>query len=230
MSANKKSAFRILFLIATPKLVRRGTELFKEGNIPMQYLLKAQGTASSEVMDMLGLGGVDKDVLMSMMPKMFADEMLKKLQKKLHLGMPNTGIAFTIAMSSGSSRMIKLIEALEPENGQTTSERDEFEMADSGYCVVMALVDQGYSEEVMNVARPMGASGGTVFHGRRLGSEEAMQFWGIRVQPEREIVLILIKKEDKIAVMQAIGKEYGMQSEAHGIVLSMPVDGITGLD
>ena len=85
----KKAAFRMLFLIATPKLVNKATALFKEGNVPMQYVFHAQGTATSDVMDMLGLDGVDKNILMSMMPKFFADEMLKKLRKKLHLGMPN---------------------------------------------------------------------------------------------------------------------------------------------
>ncbi len=55
-------------------------------------------------------------------------------------------------------------------------------------------------------------------------------FWGIRVQQEREAVLILAKKEDKLPIMQAICQQYGMQSEAHGTVLSLPVDGIIGLD
>ncbi len=230
MSTSKKAAYRILFLIATPKLVRRAVDVFKNRNVPVQYILRAQGTASSEMMDMLGLGGVDKDVLLSMMPKAFADEMLIQLQKKLHLGMPNSGVAFTIAMSGCCGPVIELIKDMQPEKELRISERDGYEMTDDGYSVVMAIVDQGYSEEVMNIARPMGASGGTVFHSRRLGTEETMQFWGIRVQPEREVVLILVKKEDKMPVMQAIGQKYGIQSEAHGVVLAIPVDGICGLD
>ena len=98
------------------------------------------------------------------------------------------------------------------------------------YSEVMAIVNQGFSEEVMNAARPMGATGGTVFHSRRVGSEEAMKFWGISIQQEREVVLILAKKEDKKAIMQAIHKECGMQSKANGIVLSLPVDGIIGVN
>lgn len=70
----EKAAFRMLFLVATPKLVNKATGLLNEGNVPMQYVFHAQGTATSEVMDMLGLDGVDKNILMSMMPKPFADE------------------------------------------------------------------------------------------------------------------------------------------------------------
>ena len=227
---SKKVAYRTLFLIATPKMVEKATGLFKEANVPMQYIFHAQGTASSEVMDMLGLDGVDKNILMSMMPKDFADDMLKKLRKKLHLGMPNTGIAFTLVMSGGSGLLVQTIEKMEPEEKRILLKRSETGMKESEYSMVMAIVNQGFSEDVMNAARPMGASGGTVFHSRRIGNEEAMKFWKISVQEEREIVIILAQKEDKLPIMQEIGKKCGMQSEAQGIVLSLPVDSIVGLD
>ncbi len=229
-SSHSGVAFRMLFLITTPKMADRAAGMFREGRIPVQYHFRAQGTASSEIMDTLGLDGGEKTVLMSMMPKAFADEMLVKLHRKLHLGMPNTGIAFTIALSGCSSQMVRLMETLEPEHSKLSVERDEVESMDSEYSMIMAITNRGYSEEIMNAARPLGASGGTVFHSRRVGSEEAMKFWGISVQPEREIVLIIAQKEAKKPMMQMIGKKFGMQSEAKGIVLSLPVDGIAGLN
>ena len=226
----KKAAFRMLFLIATPKLVSKAVGMFKEGNVPAQYIFHAQGTASSEVMDMLGLDGVDKNILMSMMPKMFADEMLKKLRKKLHLGMPNTGIGFTVAMSGSSGHILQLMEKMEPEEKERLAERNEADMTDNEYSMIIAIVNQGFSEDVMNAARPKGASGGTVFHSRRVGNEQAMKFWKISVQEEREVVIILAGKEDKLAIMQEIGQKCGMKSKAQGIVMSLPVDSVVGLD
>lgn len=226
----KKASFRLLFLIATPKLVNKAVALFKEGDIPTQYLIHGQGTASSQVMDMLGLDGVDKNILMGMMPKAFADGMLIKLRKKLHLGMPNTGIAFTLLLSGSSGRVVQLMEGLESEDRPRLLERREPGMTENEYSMIMAIVNQGFSEDVMNAARPKGASGGTVFHSRRIGNEEAMKFWKISVQEEREIVIILAQKEDKKAIMQAIGENCGMESKAQGIILSLPVDGIVGLE
>ncbi len=226
----KKTAFRMLFLIAVPKLANKAVDLYKKGNIPVQYIFHAQGTASSEIMDTLGLSGEDKNILFSTLPKPFADHMLIKLQKKLHLGMPNSGIAFTIPLLSCSGRMVQLMENLPAEEKQTALGRYESEMIENEYAMIMAIVNQGFSEEVMDAARPMGASGGTVFHSRRIGNEEAMKFWGIRIQEEREVVLILVKKENKLPIMQAICQQCGMQSEAHGIVFSLPVDGIIGLN
>ncbi len=225
---NQKQVFQMLFLIGTPKLVHKAVGLFREGMVPVQYIMHAQGTASSEIMDMLGLGGVEKDLMLSMLPKVLADKMLKTLRKTLHLGMPNTGIAFTVNMSSCSGHMIRLMESAAPQEEEQPG-REGLEM-DNEYSAIMAIVNQGFSEEVMNAARPMGATGGTVFHSRRIGSEEAMKFWNISIQQEREVVLILAKKEDKKAIMQAINKECGMQGKAQGIVLSLPVDGIVGVN
>ena len=57
-----------------------------------------------------------------------------------------------------------------------------------------------------------------------------MKFWKISVQEEREVVIILAQKEDKLAIMQEIGRQCGMHSKAQGIIMSLPVDGIAGLD
>lgn len=231
MSANnKKIPLRMLFLIATPKLANKAANLFKEGNVPLQYLFYAQGTASSEIMGTLGLGNIDKIVLMSMIPKLFADKLLKKLRKELHLGMPNTGVAFTVAISGASARTIKMLESLPPEESQETLRKEENEVTENEYNMILVIVNQGFSEEVMDAARPAGASGGTAFHCRRVGNEEAMKFWGISVQQEKEIVLILVKKESKLAIMQAIAQKCGMQTEANGMVLSLPVDGVEGMN
>ena len=229
-SHSKKSAYRMLFLIATPKLVRKAEDLLKQEKIPVQHLFHAQGTATSEVMDMLGLDGIDKRIMMSMMPKVCADDTLKKMKKKLHLGMPNTGIAFTLTLSGSSGHVVQLMEAVREETGKMTEERNEVGVKEYQYSMIMAIVNQGYSEEVMDAARPAGASGGTVFHSRRAGNEESLKFWKIHVQQEREVVLILAQKEDKLAIMQAIGQKCGMQSPAQGVVMSLPVDEIAGLE
>lgn len=110
---HKKQGFQLLFLIATPKLVHKAVDVWKAQKVPVQYIMHAQGTASSQIMDMLGLGGVEKDLLLGILPRPFAGQMLKKLRHRLHLGMPNTGIAFTVTMSGCSSHVIRLMEPLQ---------------------------------------------------------------------------------------------------------------------
>ena len=48
-------------------------------------------------------------------------------------------------------------------------------------------------------------------------------FFGISIGEEKEIVYIVAKKAEKAAIMQAIMAKAGPNSEAHGVLLSLPV-------
>ena len=190
-SGAPKPEYRLLVVITTLKQAEKATRLFAKGQVPLQYQFMAHGTAPSAMMEMLGLGSRDKTVLASMMPKKYADAMLRRLSVDLGLIATNSGIAFTVPISGGSSVLIKMIESLGAQGGRGSMERDVIDMSVQNCSLIMAIVNQGYSEEVMNAARPAGARGGTVFPARRLVNEETMKFWGISIQPEKEIVLIV---------------------------------------
>ena len=95
--------------------------------------------------------------------------------------------------------------------------------------VVVAIVNRGFTDLVMDAALPAGARGGTVVHARGAGAQEASQFLGITIQPEKEMVLILVNREQKIPVMQAITRSAGLNSEGHGLVFSLPVSDVMGV-
>lgn len=198
--------------------------------VPFQYQFHGQGTVSGELLETLGLGSIEKSILMVCLPRCMAAQLLKKLRRELRLGDANTGVAFTVPMTGGSGRFIRLLEALEPEHRAQDRERSEAAMTESGYTTVLTIVDRGFSEDVMHAARSAGATGGTVFNTRRLVNEETMKFWGMAVQQEREIVAILTDAEHKMAIMKAISDHCGIRTEARGVVLSLPVDQIIGLE
>lgn len=198
--------------------------------VPFQYQFHGQGTVSGELLETLGLGSIEKSILMVYLPRCMAAQLLKKLRRELRLGDANTGVAFTVPMTGGSGRFIRLLEALEPEHRAQDRERSEAAMTESGYTTVLTIVDRGFSEDVMHAARSAGATGGTVFNTRRLVNEETMKFWGMAVQQEREIVAILTDAEHKMAIMKAISDHCGIRTEARGVVLSLPVDQVIGLE
>ena len=225
----KKLSFQLLTVITTPKLAEKTAEMFKKGALPLQYRFSAEGTASSEIMDMLGLGSTDKCVLVSMVPKHLSGVILDKLHSELHLDTVNSGIAFTIPLNGANNIILRMLTQNAEENAYISDGKDENSMAETKHVLVAAIINRGFSGDVMEAAKSVGAKGGTVIHSRRIGNEEVSSFWGLSVQEEKEIVLILSPVENKIDIMRSISEKCGMNSEAKGIVMSMPIDSVMGI-
>ena len=229
MTERKKLDFRLFFFIAVPKLARKAKEIYIEENVPITYNMTAHGTASSETMAVLGLESDEKRALVSLIPGSVANELMGKLKDRLFLGAPNTGIAFNVPLSGCSSSMMRMMKKLNEEYDISLETEKEDEPMENEHVMLMAFVDEGYSEDVMAAARPAGAKGGTVFHSRVAGSEDTLKIWNIVVQQQREIVIILADKKNKVAIMKAISEKCGSDSPAHGMVISLPVDDVAGI-
>ncbi len=223
------STYHLLMLIATPKLSDRAVELFLENRLPVQLRLSASGTASSEIMDTLGFGSVDKRVLVSMMSSTCSKAMLEQLHSRLRLDAVNSGIAFTVPLSAATNLLTRMMTETGKNFENFEDEEGERAMDEKKYALIAAVVDRGFNTEVMDAARAAGAGGGTILHSRSIENEEAAGFWGLSVQEEKEIVLILADHKHKVSIMSAISEKCGMHSEAKGLVLSLPIDSVMGL-
>ena len=100
---------------------------------------------------------------------------------------------------------------------------------DNKYELVLCVVNAGFSQNVMEAARAAGAKGGTVVRARGTAHPESEEFFNITIQPDKEIVMILTKKEIKDDIMHAVYKECGPASEGQGLVFSLPVNRTTTL-
>ena len=99
-----------------------------------------------------------------------------------------------------------------------------------GYKCILAVVNNGFSEEAMEAAKACGARGGTILHGRGTISKEAEKIFNITIQPEKEIVMILVKSEMVDSVLKGLYNAIGTSTQAQGIVFAIPVDEAVGLD
>lgn len=96
------------------------------------------------------------------------------------------------------------------------------------YEMICCIVNAGFSEQVMEAAKGVGATGGTVLHARGTAAQEAEKFFNISIQPEKEIVMIVVPAELKTDVLHALYKTVGLQTPGHGIAFSLPVDDVVG--
>ena len=100
---------------------------------------------------------------------------------------------------------------------------------DYQYEMILCIVNAGFSDAVMDTARKLGAGGGTVIHARGTASKEAEALFRITVQPEKEMVMIVVPKEKKAPILAALYDAVGLETPGQGIAFSLPVDEAVGL-
>lgn len=99
----------------------------------------------------------------------------------------------------------------------------------ANYEVIFCIVNAGFSDVVMDAAKEVGARGGTVIHARGTANKEAEQFFHITIQPDKDIVMILVPTEIKDDVLHALYRNAGLKTDGQGIAFSMPVNNVVGL-
>ena len=102
-------------------------------------------------------------------------------------------------------------------------------MTTNNHEVIFAIVNAGFAEEVMDVAREQGVRGGTILNARGVAKEDAAAFFGITLHSEKEILMMVVEKEIRDNVLNAIYREMGMAKAAQGIAFSFPVSDVAGL-
>ncbi len=95
--------------------------------------------------------------------------------------------------------------------------------------VIFAIVNSGFAEEAMDVARQQGVRGGTILNARGVAKEDAAAFFGIALHEEKEILMMVVEKDIRDNVLGALYKEMGMAKAAQGIAFSLPVSDVAGL-
>jgi len=95
--------------------------------------------------------------------------------------------------------------------------------------VIFAIVNSGYADDVMDVARAQGVRGGTILNARGVLNEDAAAFFGITLHQDKEILMMVVEKPIRDQVLNAIYREMGMAKKARGIAFSLPVSDVAGL-
>ncbi|SRR5690554_2309740 len=97
------------------------------------------------------------------------------------------------------------------------------------FSLILTVINTGFVDLVMDAAKEAGAGGGTVIHGRGTGNAEIEKLFGLTIQPEKEVVLIVVKDEIAEAVLRAIYESAGLQTPGQGIAFCIPLDHVVGI-
>ena len=97
------------------------------------------------------------------------------------------------------------------------------------YEMIFCIVNAGFAVEAMEAAKKAGAQGGTILRARGTANPEAEEFYNISIQPDKEILWIIVPKEIKDDVMHRLYQDAGLISQSKGIAFSLPVTHAVGL-
>ena len=190
--------------------------LYQQQNIHVSLTTVGAGTAVSETLNYLGLEHTEKAVIFTTVTDSRWKAVKRQLEHTMNIDVPVSSI--------GGKRALQfLTEDQDFQIGEETT------LKDTKYELLIVIANQGYSGLIMDAARSENAGGGTVIHAKGTGMERAEQFLGVSLAAEKEMVLIVIKREDKNRIMRAIMDQAGTASKARSVILSLPVTSTAGL-
>lgn len=202
----------------------RLTKLYTEHQVFTNLRCEGTGTATSEIMDILGLGSSEKDIILSLAPLSAARALLTALDDDLRGAVPGRGIAFAVKVSAVSNLVAAVIHM------KTKFDKESGEMQEQQKSsLILVTVNQGFTDVVMDTARRAGARGGTIIRGRWVGEENFEQFYGITRQAEKEIIAIVAPRDIRNDIMESINREHGLQSDAGAMVCALGIDQLVHL-
>ncbi len=198
-------------------------KLYNSEGVSFHYQTIGHGTATSEIMDILGLDSKDKDVVISFSARSRIDRLVYRMSDELRGAVDTKGILFDFGLS-GMTNMVAAAFRITAFN-ENKSGKEEADMAcDSKHSLILISVNQGYTENVLDAARKLGARGGTIVRARWSGDKDFEKNHRIALQTEKEIIIIVVPNDIRNQIMDAVNAEYGLKTEAGAVVCSTGID------
>ncbi len=201
-------------------------KLYRKRQVPIHIQCAGKGTATSEIMDILGLGSSEKDVLLSFAAASAAKKLLHDLDNELRGHTGGAGIVVSIPVS-GLNSLVANLAAYHAESLKEKEEGNDMERSENS--LILVVCARGCTDDVMTTAKAHGARGGTVIKGRLSGRKELEQAYEVDLKAEREIVAIVVPTSLRNPIMEAINSEHGLRSEAQAALCSLPIEQIVRL-
>ncbi len=156
-------AMRLIVSIVERGQGKKLQRFYQKRQIPLHLQCAGRGTATSEIMDILGLGSSEKDVLVSWAAHSAARALLSQLDSDLRETLKASGIVFSVPLSGLNSLVASLAayqaESLKKElRGEQQVERTE-------NSVILISCSRGCTDEIMATAKAHGARGGNCGQG-----------------------------------------------------------------
>lgn len=196
--------------------------LCQELNLSVVLEHLGKGTAKKEHLLLYDLEQTDKMIISTVVGADSLKRLINDAKEKLLMDIPGNGIIMAIPIKSVSGgKTLSYMTEGQTIGGGAPKMAFENEM-------IIVIMNEGYSDMIMDAAREAGATGGTVIHAK--GTMKKKQtFHGVSLADEKDMLYILAGENKKSDIMKAINQKCGIGTEAGAISFSIPVSEVVGL-
>ena len=149
----------------------------------------------------------------------------------LKLYLVGRGIAFTLPLSGISDVIADVVLSStdkgdgDKEPGKKVSKKEKSDMHE----LVVAIVNQKYTDEAIEAAKSAGATGATVLNTMTTNNAQAEQKLGTSFNTETDTLFFLTSGEYKLKIMEAVRDSAGLKTDGKAVIFSLPVDDLVGI-
>lgn len=212
-------SFELIFAIVNHGMGSRLLHRAKEHGIHGGTIFLGKGTVRNAFLNFLSLYDEQKEIVLMGADRKTAAEALGKLDREFQFAKPHHGIAFTTSICSIAGSDSYQCEEPKAERG-----------ADKPmYQSIIAIVDRGRAEDVIEAATAAGSKGGTIINARGSGVHETSKLFNIDIEPEKEMVMILSRKDATDAIISSIRERLDLSQPGNGIIFIQDVNQVYGI-
>lgn len=228
----KEKRVKALVAIINREDEKRFTDVVNECATALHFTGIGHGTAHSSYRSYFGFNEIDKCVAMSLIPDFMEHQILSAVGHSLKMYLGGRGIAFTIPLS-GISNIINdailesddKVERSFLSSAPISKKKGKQKMHE----LVIAVVNDKYTDVAIEAAKSAGATGATIFHTKSANNAKAEQAIGTTLTTETDSIFFLTSVEYKERIMEAIRDAAGLKTEGGAIIFSLPVDDLVGI-
>lgn len=211
--------FVIVTLILAENLRQKFANIVKAKDVCGGTIVRGKGTVTSAVLNLLGIKSQKKEIISFLLQEEKAEGALDYFTKEFQLHEPGHGIVFTTPVMTARQVINKNQDAWD--RARSAEEKSMFKK-------LTVVVNRGMAPDVMDIAYKSGVNGGTIVHGRGT-AENAAKVFGIEIEPEKELVIILMPSGLVDKVVNDISQELQLEVPGNGILFVEPILDVRGL-
>ncbi len=198
------------------------SNVYAQADVSLVLTKLGRGTATGEHLSNYGLDATEKAVISTVSTAEQMRQIFKASKRRLRIDIPGNGVMMAVPLKSvAGGRTLQYLAETAELGGKPAME--------FAHELIMVILNEGYSDAVMDAARSAGAGGGTVLHAKGTGKTRSESFFGVRLADEKDVVYIVAHADEKAGIMQAIHEKAGPATKAGAICFSLPISAVAGL-